>query len=64
MQIWIYIWTGLWFTSLVVFSFLSALIIVFGAIDLIVLLRSLKSGQQEQETIKASYQPSQEKTAS
>ncbi len=67
MQIWIYCWTALWFVALVVFSFLSALIIVYGAVDLVALLRSLKTGAQAKEETADTRFPNittREKTAS
>jgi hypothetical protein len=67
MQFWIYIWTGVWLTSLVVFSFLAALILVFGAIDLVTVFRSPRSDRtQEDEQLESQFQAasSRKKTAS
>ena len=47
MQFWIALWTVIWFSSLVVFSLLSVLIIIFGARDLVALLANLKARHGE-----------------
>jgi hypothetical protein len=50
---WMFIWTGLWFAGLGVFSLLSILIIFFGGHDLVALLASLRRRHGEAEAAEA-----------
>lgn len=43
MQTWVVVWTLTWIIGMVIFAFLSVAITVYGAKDLLYLLRSLKA---------------------
>ena len=46
-EFWMSLWTFTWYVSLVIFSLLSVLIIIFGGYDLAALLKSLHTRHVE-----------------
>ena len=49
MTFWSSLWTITWFAGLGIFAVLSVLVVIFGARDLLALLRSLKDRHESQE---------------
>ena len=48
-ELWMSLWTFLWFVGLGIFSLLSVLVIVFAGFDLVALLTSLRARHQAQQ---------------
>lgn len=49
MTFWSSLWTLTWFAGLAIFTILSALVLVFGAHDILALFRSLKDKHGDQK---------------
>ena len=54
---WEYLWTGIWFAGLGIFSVLSVLVIIFGGFDLVALLRSLHARHLQAQATDAGEAP-------
>jgi hypothetical protein len=52
-ELWMSLWTVVWFFGLVVFSLLSVLIIIFGGFDLMALLKSLRKRHGDSQEARA-----------
>ena len=49
MHFWMPLWTAIWFGGLAIFGVLSVLVTIYGARDIVTLLRTLKDQHEEKE---------------